>query len=39
MRGEQAGASMEHVSSHNMFNILFTLSFFASLAVVMFRFG
>jgi hypothetical protein len=39
MRGKQLEASMEHVSSHNAFNILFGLSFFASLAVVMFRFG
>jgi len=30
---------MEHVSNHNTFNILFILSFFASIAVVMFRFG
>ena len=30
---------MEHVSSHNAFNILFVLSFFASLAMVVIQYG
>jgi hypothetical protein len=30
---------MEHLESHNAFNILFILSFFASIAVVVFQFG
>ncbi len=30
---------MDHASSHNTFNILFIVSFIASVAVVMFRFG
>jgi hypothetical protein len=30
---------MEHVEYHNAFNILFILSFFASIAVVMFQYG
>jgi hypothetical protein len=30
---------MEHVESHNTFNILFILSFFASIAIVMVQFG
>jgi hypothetical protein len=37
--GEWLEASMKHVSSHNAFNILFTLGFFASFAAVMIRFG
>ena len=30
---------MEHVEYHNAFNILFILSSFASIAVVMFQYG
>jgi hypothetical protein len=30
---------MEHLSSHNAFNILFTLSFFAAFAAFMIQFG
>jgi hypothetical protein len=33
------GVSMEHASSHNSFNALFVLTFFASLAIVMIRFA
>jgi len=31
--------SMEHVENHNAFNILFILSFFASIALVVIQFG
>ena len=30
---------MDHVYSHNAFNILFLVTFFASIAAVMIRFG
>jgi hypothetical protein len=31
--------SMEYASGHNSFNVLFVVTFFASLAVVMIRFA
>jgi hypothetical protein len=31
--------SRDHISSHNAFNILFTLSFFAAFAAFMIQFG
>jgi hypothetical protein len=33
------GAFMEHASSHNAFNVLFTLAFFATFALMIVRFG
>lgn len=30
---------MDHTSSNNAFNVLFILTFFASVAITMFRFG
>jgi hypothetical protein len=33
------GATMGHAESHNSFNILFVLTFFASFATVMIQFG
>jgi len=32
-------AEVEHVANHNAFSILFMVSFFASLAMVMIQFG
>jgi hypothetical protein len=37
--GKRMEAFVEHASGHNSFNVLFVLSFFASLAVVMIRFA
>ena len=34
-----SGVVVDHASNHYAFNLLFTLAFFASLAVVMVRFG
>jgi hypothetical protein len=36
---KQMESSMEDASGHNSFNVLFVLTFFASLAVVMIRFA
>jgi hypothetical protein len=36
---ERVEGSMEYASGHNSFNVLFILSFFASLAFVMIRFA
>jgi hypothetical protein len=38
-QARKKGASMEQVSNHNAFNILFAVSFFASFALVMIHFG
>jgi hypothetical protein len=35
----ELGAQMEHATTHNTFNILFMVSFFASFLVVMLHFG
>jgi hypothetical protein len=37
--GKRMEAFVEEASSHNSFNVLFVLSFFASLAVVMIRYA
>jgi hypothetical protein len=39
MRQRSLAASMEHYPSHNAFNIVFTLLFFAAFAAVVIRFG
>jgi hypothetical protein len=33
------GGFMDHASSHNAFNVLFTLAFFATFALMIVRFG
>jgi hypothetical protein len=37
--GRPWGAFMDHASSHNAFNVLFTLAFFATFALMIVRFG